>query len=159
MDADGDRPGAAAPIQRKPGAQPASEEKAPPEVDEVLRSTGAPLDDAVRTWAEPRLGHDLGAVRVHTGERAAASARGLGALAYTAGRHVVFGHGQYRPADPAGHKLIAHELAHVAQQATAGSAAGATTVGAADHPSEREADRVAEAMTAPGTSVALPSAR
>jgi hypothetical protein len=36
-------------------------------------------------------------VRIHTGGRAADSAAAVNALAYTAGRDVVFGAGQYRP--------------------------------------------------------------
>jgi hypothetical protein len=62
-------------------------------------------------------GFNLGDVRVHTGGRAADSARRLGARAYTVGRDIVFGSGQYAPATPAGRGLLAHELAHVAQSA------------------------------------------
>ncbi len=55
-------------------------------------------------------------VRIHTDSRAAEAARGVGALAFTAGRHIVFGHRQYRPETPSGEELLAHELSHVAQQ-------------------------------------------
>ena len=73
---------------------------------------------------EARLGHDLGGVRVHSGPEAAASAQALGAEAYTAGNRVVFGAGQFDPASSRGARLLAHELAHVVQQAEA-LAAGA----------------------------------
>ena len=67
---------------------------------------------------EPRLGHDFSQVRVHADERAAASARAVGALAYTAGSQIVFGAGRYAPESPAGRTLLAHELAHVIQQSS-----------------------------------------
>jgi hypothetical protein len=55
-------------------------------------------------------------VRVHTDDRAARAASSVGALAFTAGNHVVFGRGQYRPDTPAGDQLLGHELGHVLQQ-------------------------------------------
>jgi len=55
-------------------------------------------------------------VRVHTDAKAEASARMIGASAYTVGSHVVFGAGRYAPASAAGRRLIAHELVHVLQQ-------------------------------------------
>src|SRR6185503_19903209 len=79
-------------------------------------SGGAPLPEAARRQFEPRFGRDFGEVRVHTGPEAAASARALNAHAYTFGRDVVFGAGQYDPGGAAGRRLIAHELAHVVQQ-------------------------------------------
>jgi hypothetical protein len=48
--------------------------------------------------------------------RAAASAHALQAHAYTVGRDIVFGQGQYAPATTEGKYLIAHELTHVVQQ-------------------------------------------
>jgi hypothetical protein len=69
-----------------------------------------------------RLGHDFGEVRVHTDARAAESARALDASAYTVGRDVVFGTGRYAPGTGEGRWLLAHELAHVAQQRSAASA-------------------------------------
>jgi hypothetical protein len=69
----------------------------PPIVNEVLRSPGQPLDAAICTFMEPRFGYDFSQVRVHTDARAAESARAVNALAYTVGRDVVFGAGQYAP--------------------------------------------------------------
>ena len=46
---------------------------------------------------EPRFGHDFGQVHVHTDAPAAESARAVNAVAYTVGRDVVFGAGQYAP--------------------------------------------------------------
>ncbi|MBN1439776.1 MAG: DUF4157 domain-containing protein, partial [Anaerolineales bacterium] len=47
---------------------------------------------------------------------AAASAKSIRALAYTAGSDVVFDSGRYAPETGEGRKLLAHELAHVTQQ-------------------------------------------
>jgi hypothetical protein len=103
-------------LQRKSAGVVAPTE-APPIVHEVLASPGRPLDAATRTFFEPRFGYNFSRVRVHTDAKAAESARALNALAYTAGREVVFGAAGFSPGTPAGKRLIAHELAHVAQQA------------------------------------------
>ena len=118
----------------------------PPVVHEVLRSSGQPLDTNARAFMEPRFGHDFSRVRVHTGEKAAESARAVNALAYTVGRDVVFDTGQYAPATDAGRRLIAHELTHVVQQ---GNSAGghASTVSRPSDPHEREAAEVSERLT------------
>ena len=76
---------------------------------------GAVLEQPARGFMEARLGHDFSNVRIHKGVRAAASAEAMDALAYTAGRHVVFGPHQFQPYSGAGQRLLAHELAHVAQ--------------------------------------------
>lgn len=90
---------------------------APPIVNEVLNSgTGQALDGATRSIMEPRFGHDFSKVRVHTDDRAAESTQAVNALAYTVGRDVVFGTGQYIPETHEGKWLLAHELTHVVQQ-------------------------------------------
>src|SRR5262245_5826496 len=81
------------------------------------------LPASVRSYMEPRFGTSFGHVRVHTGHDAARSAASLNARAYTFGRDVVFGAGQYSPQTAAGRRLIAHELAHVVQQQKGGAAA------------------------------------
>jgi hypothetical protein len=73
-----------------------------------------PLDDGVRRWAEPRFSHDFSRVRVHAGDRAAAQADALDARAFTYGRDIVLGRGNYSPESVEGRSLLAHELAHVA---------------------------------------------
>ncbi len=60
-------------------------------------------------------------VRIHTDSRAADSAHAVGARAYTVGNHIVFGVGEYAPQTSDGMTLLAHELAHVQQQAVSGS--------------------------------------
>jgi hypothetical protein len=58
---------------------------------------------------------DFSRVRTHTDARAAESALAIGALAYTVGQDLVFAPGQYAPGTAPGQRLLAHELAHVAQ--------------------------------------------
>jgi hypothetical protein len=85
-------------------------------VHEALRSPGQPLDLTTRAFMEQRFGHDFGQVRVHTDARSAQSARSVGALAYTVGRDIVFGPGQFEPGTTFGKQLLAHELTHTLQQ-------------------------------------------
>jgi len=94
-----------------------------PEVTHDLESTinalkggGQPLPVSVHAYFEPRFGYDFSGVRVHTDAKAAESARTLNARAYTVGRDVVLGEGQYMPGTLRGQRLIAHELTHVVQQ-------------------------------------------
>jgi len=108
-------------LQTKPaGSGPTAE--APASVYEVLHLPGQPLDSAPRAFMEPRFGRDFNQVRVHTGRDAAESSRFMNAVAYTVGRDIVFGRGQYAPHTEPGRRLIAHELAHVVQQHAMGPA-------------------------------------
>jgi len=84
---------------------------------EVLRSPGEPLDPDTRAFMEPRLGHNFSGVRIHADVNAALAARALNARAYTVGSDIAFAGGQYTPRSSAGKWLLAHELAHVVQQA------------------------------------------
>src|SRR5262249_14596619 len=87
------------------------------------------------------------------------SAHAVGALAYTVGRQIVFGSGQYAPQSPAGRRLLAHELAHAVQQDRFwASVAPRLEVGAADTAAEREADRVADGVVAGDAAPAIQAA-
>jgi hypothetical protein len=112
---------------RRSAEAPAVTQQAPAAVHQVLRSPGQPLDAATRAFFEPRLGIDLGHVSVHIDALAAQSARAVDALAYTVDRQIVFGAGQYAPETAQGKKLLAHELAHVQQQA-GGARSGGTAM-------------------------------
>jgi hypothetical protein len=90
----------------------------PPIVGETVASPGRPLDPATRAFFEPRLGHDLGEVRTHTDIASGSAAEAVNAKAFTVGNDIIFGAGRYIPASGAGRRLLAHELAHVVQQAT-----------------------------------------
>lgn len=102
--------------QRKAAPEISSSVSSQPTVQHVLASPGRPLDASTRDFFATRFGHDFGDVRVHDDPAAAASARGVHALAYTVGHDVVFGTGQYAPGTSAGRRLLAHELTHVIQQ-------------------------------------------
>jgi hypothetical protein len=117
---------------------------APPIVHETLNSPGQPLDATTRAYFEPRFSVDFSRVRVHTGGRAAAAVRSVGALAYTVGSDIVFGEGEFSPGSTEGRQLIAHELTHVVQQKAFGSgkSAGGNGAGVAqrqDNPSAESA--------------------
>lgn len=109
------------PLQNQ-SSEPLPEADAPgvtrvsPVVRDVLQSPGQPLEAETRAFMESRFDHDFSGVRVHSDERAAESARAVNAHAYTVGEDVVFGAGQYNTRTAAGTWLLAHELAHVAQQ-------------------------------------------
>jgi hypothetical protein len=81
-----------------------------------LHGDGHPLPPEERAFFEPRLGWDLSTVRIHTDERAAAAAWGVGARAFTARGNIVFGKGEFAPGTAGGRWLLAHELTHVMQQ-------------------------------------------
>jgi outer membrane protein OmpA-like peptidoglycan-associated protein len=115
---------------------------APAIVHEVLGSPGRPLDPSTSQFMESRFGHDFSQVRVHTDDRAAESARAVSARAYTVGRNIAFGAGQYAPGTMAGDRLMAHELAHILQQAE-GSAVGAVRISDPRDPAEIDAERAA----------------
>jgi hypothetical protein len=119
----------------------------PPIVHEVLRSPGQPLDSSTRAFMEPRFGHDFSQVRVHTDIQAAESTREVHALAYTVGRNIVFGLGQYVPATHAGKRLLAHELTHsVQQEQIEGSKLDKLEITQPRDAFEREADIISKAI-------------
>lgn len=89
---------------------------APPIVNDVLNSSGQPLEPETRSFMEERFNLNFARVRVHDNAQAAASAASVQALAYTVGSDIVFGRGQYAPSTSEGRHLLAHELSHVAQQ-------------------------------------------
>lgn len=79
---------------------------------------GGPLPTATRRLMEERFGYDFSRVRVHHDFSSQQTASLLRAAAYTVGTDIFFGAGYYAPDTLAGRRLIAHELAHVVQQAT-----------------------------------------
>lgn len=77
--------------------------------------SGQPLDNKTKSEMEHLFRHDFGDVRIHTDPQTAQSAQKIGARAYTTQNHIVFNNGQYKPSEPWGQGLIAHELTHVVQ--------------------------------------------
>jgi hypothetical protein len=105
---------------------------------------GVPLGAAPRSYFQARFGWDFGSVRLHAGRDAANAADRLGARAFTAGRDIAFGPGEYAPGTEDGQRLLAHELAHVVQQSRGGPAPAPS-----GEPSlEADADRSAAAAMA-----------
>lgn len=94
-------------------------------VSEAIRSPGEPLEEFTRVSMEEQFGRDFTKVRVHTDLQAASSAEAVNAKAYSVGSEIVFSAGKFDPGTFEGRKLLAHELAHVAQND-----------GEADHQSE-----------------------
>lgn len=95
-----------------------------PQIDSSIKAIkgggGHPLPVSVRQFFEPRLGQDFSHVRIHMDGRAAQTAQAVNALAFTTGRDIVFGTGQYSPGTAEGNRLLAHELTHVMQQSKGG---------------------------------------
>jgi hypothetical protein len=143
-----DTPSAGPLVQRRVSESAGGLTEAPPIVNDVLRSSGQPLDAATQAFMESRFGHDFSRVRVHTDACGAESARAVHALAYTVGREVVFGAGQYEPRTSRGRQLLAHELTHTVQQSGAGeyipARSSAWPVSEPDDVYEREAASVAK---------------
>ena len=108
---------------------------------------GRPLPPDFRRRMEGTLRTDFTAVRLHRGPEAAA----LGTVAFARGRHIHLAPGIGDPKKAEGRWILAHELAHVAQQAQrAGGHETPSRRGndahVLDHPAlEAEADVLAEA--------------
>jgi len=134
-------------IQRYSGHATDGAGTASASVERALASSGRPLEPVLRQDMEQRFGHDFSGVRVHSGLAATQSARELNALAYTAGRDIVFDAGKFAPSTNDGRRLLAHELTHVVQQRGQRVAAhmklAVSTPGDAG---EREADAAADAV-------------
>jgi hypothetical protein len=113
---------------------------ASPETVRARLGRGQALESGIASRMGSALGRDFSRVRVHTDSRAASLSTGMAARAFTVGEHVAFGAGEYRPGTPVGDALIAHELAHVAQQE---GASAASPPGPGSGVLEEEADRSA----------------
>jgi hypothetical protein len=131
-------------IQEKPASLAAGHAAGPaPGAVRARLGAGAPLAGGVRTRMEGAFGTSFADVRVHTGSRAEQVSGSLDARAFTVGRDVAFGAGEFQPGTPAGDALIAHELAHVVQQRGGASRSPAESAGADYDRFERDADQAA----------------
>ena len=117
------------------------ERSLPAAAQDGVRARGEPLDAGDRAEMESQFGRELGDVRIHRDSEAARSADQMDAQAFTAGTHIVFGAGAYRPGAEEGHALLRHELAHVLQQRDSGSVRPG--IGAAGDAFEQSADAAA----------------
>jgi hypothetical protein len=111
------------------------------------RGSGAALPEGVARRMEAGFGTPLDHVRVHADAEADGLARQLQATAFTLGSDIYFSRGSYAPTTGRGQRLLAHELAHVAQQSagTGGGGAG-LTIGHAADPAEAQADAMADTV-------------
>lgn len=94
------RDGAAAPVHAAP----------------VALAEGRALDGGVASRMGNAFGRDFSDVRIHTDSEAAVAATRMNARAFTIGNDIAFAGGEYAPGTIVGDALLAHELAHVAQQ-------------------------------------------
>jgi len=102
--------------KERPGQKPVVSLGVTADIQGLRSSGGQALSPATRAFMEPRFGHDFSRVRVHTDAKAADTAQSVQAKAFTVGRDIVFGGGQYASDSQGGRRLLAHELAHVVQQ-------------------------------------------
>ncbi|HBY61251.1 MAG TPA: hypothetical protein DEH78_15630, partial [Solibacterales bacterium] len=116
--------------------------------NKVLSSSGHRLDAATERHFSNRFAHDFSRVRIHSGPDAALAADSVRAAAFTAGEHIVFGGGRYQPHREEGRRLLAHELAHVAQH-TGPAFEAPREIASDDDPAEREAERLAALSAGP----------
>src|ERR1043165_1936870 len=114
----------------------------PPVVIDAFDSPARAIDESARSSFETRFGRDFSRVRVHTDPSAAESAETIGAHAYTVGENIFFGANRYAPHTSTGNQLLAHELAHVAQQQSSGAAMLQKFPGPLTRPDEMDAIRM-----------------
>jgi hypothetical protein len=118
----------------------------------ALDGQGRSLPGGLRTALELRLGAGFEDVRVHDDGEASQLAAMVRAKAFTVGSDVFFRAGQYRPETPGGQRLLAHELAHVAQQGAPAAATAAPVIQRA--PEDEGAAPAAEPAAAPAAKTA-----
>jgi hypothetical protein len=85
------------------------------DLESRLRATqgsGSSMPNGVRRALEPKLGADLGSVKVHTDKNAVQLTQEMGAKAFTHKNHIYYGKGH----SPSDMKLTAHETVHTIQQ-------------------------------------------
>ncbi|MCB1872365.1 MAG: DUF4157 domain-containing protein, partial [Gammaproteobacteria bacterium] len=82
------------------------------------RPGGAALPPTIRSQMEHHLGHDFDKVRIHADAHSDALNRRLNAHAFTHGPDIYFAASRFDPGTESGRHLLAHELAHVKQQAS-----------------------------------------
>ena len=104
---------------------------------------GSSLDSATRSRMESLLGADFSHVRVHADAERPPGLAPSRVPAYTIGRDVHLVGGEYAPRRPDGAWILAHELAHVAQQTRRGNGSQAAPA----HVAEQEARAAADAVS------------
>ena len=101
--------------QHHPGSSPTVSSEIESGI-QSLRGGGQPLRETSRAFFEVRFGLDFSNVRFHASGNANRLARSVNARAFTAGKNIVFGPGEYQPGSEEGKRLMAHELTHTVQR-------------------------------------------
>jgi hypothetical protein len=114
---------------------------------------GEPLAEDLRARFAPRIGGDLAGVTVSTSAESARAADAMAARAFTVGRDIHFGAGEYAPGTPSGDRLLAHELVHTLQPDQGAiqrkpDGSGDDLVSSPHEPAEAEADAIADRVAA-----------
>ena len=81
---------------------------------------GHSLPPTLRAPFEQGFGHDFSQVRIFPAGETADAVQRIGSRAVTCGPRIALAPGQWAPETPSGRALLAHELAHVTQQAGEG---------------------------------------
>ena len=81
-----------------------------------LLGGGQVMPDGLRNMMERGFNRDFSQVRLHTDSEAVSLSSNINAKAFTHGNDIYFNQGQFSPNTSEGQKLMAHELAHVAQE-------------------------------------------
>jgi hypothetical protein len=82
-----------------------------------LRGADETLPASITSSMGPRMCADFSKVRIHTDSHAHTLSDRFQARAFTLGSDIYFNRGEFQPETQDGRRLIAHELAHVKQQA------------------------------------------
>ena len=118
----------------------------------VGRKTAAAIDanspsERLPESVRGKLGPAAADIAIHNDDGAHRAAALLNARAFTVGRAIYFGRGQYQPYSSEGLHLLAHEAAHVSQQGGRVAAAATLRTGPVASAAEHEAERFAGAVS------------
>jgi hypothetical protein len=141
---------------RLPGSRAAASDDADAGAADTAEGRALPSDVAAQ--ARRVVGQDVSALRVHDDRAADAFARTHRAEAVTVGRDVYFRQGRFRPREPEGFGLVAHEATHVAEALASGAALRRLTRGGRDD-EERRAEAIERRASRDGarSAAVLPS--
>jgi len=125
--------------------------QAPPQTTLFQRAAAEPshpLNEGVCGRLEQRFARDFSGIKVHRGAASVDAARSIGALAYTLGTDIHLGAEAQSLAGRELDRLMVHEAVHTLQQGGRhASPDAALAVGNSADPAEKEAERIADAVT------------
>ena len=111
----------------------------------IASGAGDRLPDSVQTNFSRKFQRDLSQVSVHHDAAASHSVDRVGASAFARGSDLFVRQGAYQPYTAQGQALLAHELAHVVQQAGARSSAAGRASSSEDYARRASSDQLAGA--------------